>query len=63
MIIFVDFVEMIFYEVSEKIKTIIEFLKDDKKSGRKTTGHENTAFKRVHAKQRLKDNTRLQMFV
>ena len=54
---------MIFDEVSEKTKTIIEFLKDDKKSGRKTTGHENTAFKRVHVKQRLKDKTRLQMFV
>ncbi len=54
---------MIFDEVSEKIKTIIEFLKDQTKSGRKTTGHENTSFKRVHVKQRLKDITHLQMFV
>ena len=54
---------MIFDEVSEKTKTIIEFLKDETKSGRKTTGHENTSFKRVHVKQRLKDKTRLQMFV
>jgi hypothetical protein len=42
-IIFVGFVEMIFDEVSEKIKTIIEFLKDNTKSGRKTTGQENSS--------------------